>query len=217
LDVVDELPAKLPLEKTTERVEILIQQAFAKRPDLEAARATVLAEQANIKKLQAEKYPRITFDLDADRLYYLRPSAPANNYAATLALRIPVFNGFTRQYDVLEAKSEANAARARLASLQQQVGLQVWTSYFNLNTATEKNKTAQTLVESAQQSYDVALGRYQEGVGSILDLLTAQNALEIARVEEVQARTEWLLSVAQLARDTGMLGISDAQSMIKER
>lgn len=211
LEVVDELPAQLPLDQTTERVEALIQQAFANRPDLAAARATVLAAQSNIRKLQAEKYPRLTLDINGDRLYYLRPSDTANNYAATLAFRIPLFNGFTRQYDVLEAKNEADAARARLASLQQEVGLQVWTSYYNLNTATEKNKTAQSLVESAQQSYDVALGRYQEGVGSILDLLTAQNALEIARVEEVQARTEWLLTVAQLARDTGTLGLTNAQ------
>lgn len=217
LEVVDELPAQLPLEQTTERVQTLIQQAFANRPDLAAARATVLAAQSNIKKLQREKFPRLTLDVNADRLYYLRPFDTANNYAATFALRIPVFNGFTREYDVLEAKNEADAARASLASLQQQVGLQVWTSYYNLNTATEKNKTAQSLVESAQQSYDVAVGRYQEGVGSILDLLTAQNALEIARVEEVQARTEWLLTVAQLARDTGTLGLSDAQSIIKER
>lgn len=209
LEVVDELPTKLPLEKTSQRVEILIQEAFSNRPDLAAARATVLASQANIRKLQAEKYPRFTLDVNADRLYYLQPYDTANNYAATFALRIPLFNGFTREYDVLEAKNESDAARATLASLQQQVGLQVWTSYFNLNTATEKNKTAQTLVESAQQSYDVALGRYQEGVGSILDLLAAQFALDNARVEEVQARTEWLLTVAQLARDTGTLGLQE--------
>jgi outer membrane protein len=136
----------------------------------------------------------------------------ANNYLATLSIQFPLFNGFSRQYDVLQAKNEAEAARTSLASLQQQVGLQVWTSYFNLNTATQKIKTTRSLLESAQQSYDVALGRYQEGVGNILDLLTAQSALEEARAEDVVTRTQWFLAVAQLAHDTGTLESAVNQS-----
>lgn len=212
LEIVDELPTDLPLDQTSEKVEALIQDAFAKRPDLAAARSSVLAAQANVKKTQAERYPSLELGANADRLYYLDTLNGSNNYLVTLAIRFPLFNGFSRQYDVLQAKAEAEAARTSLASLQQQVGLQVWTSYFNLNTATQKIKTTRSLLDSAQQSYDVALGRYQEGVGSILDLLTAQSALEDARAEDVVTRTEWFLAVAQLARDTGTLGMAVSQS-----
>jgi outer membrane protein TolC len=212
LEVVDELPSEIPLEQTSKKVEVLIREAFAKRPDLAAARSSVLAALANVKKTEAERYPSIEFNANADRLYYLDTLNGANNYLLTLAIRFPLFNGFSRQYDVLQAKAEAEAARTSLAALQQQVGLQVWTSYFNLNTATEKIKTTRSLLESASQSYEVALGRYQEGVGSILDLLTAQSALEDARAEDVVTRTQWFLAVAQLARDTGTLGMAIDQS-----
>jgi outer membrane protein len=212
LEIVDELPTNVPLDQTSERVEVLIKEAFAKRPDLAAARSTVLAAMANIKKTEAERYPSIELNANADRLYYLDTLNGANNYLATLSIQFPLFNGFSRQYDVLQAKNEAEAARTSLASLQQQVGLQVWTSYFNLNTATQKIKTTRSLLESAQQSYDVALGRYQEGVGNILDLLTAQSALEEARAEDVVTRTQWFLAVAQLAHDTGTLESAVNQS-----
>ena len=48
-------------------------------------------------------------------------------------------------------------------------------------------------------------GRYKAGVGSILDLLTAQSALAEARSQEAQARSLWFLSIAQLAHSTGVL------------
>jgi outer membrane protein TolC len=51
----------------------------------------------------------------------------------------------------------------------------------------------------------VADGRYRAGVGSILDLLTAQSALADARSQEAQARSLWFLSMAQLAYATGAL------------
>jgi len=49
----------------------------------------------------------------------------------------------------------------------------------------------------------VALGRYKEGVGTIIDLLTAQSALAGARSQDIQARSAWFVALAQLAHDTG--------------
>ncbi|HYA49002.1 MAG TPA: TolC family protein, partial [Burkholderiales bacterium] len=53
--------------------------------------------------------------------------------------------------------------------------------------------------------YDVALGRYKEGVGSILDLLAAESVLENARVQLVQAKSDWFLALVQFTHDTGAL------------
>ena len=84
--------------------------------------------------------------------------------------------------------------------------LQVWQSYQAVKTAEKRVGSAQDLLTSARQSADVAEGRYKAGVGSILDLLTAQTALANARAQDVQARADWLLSIASLAHDTGTLG-----------
>ena len=89
--------------------------------------------------------------------------------------------------------------------IEQQVGLQVWTSYFALQTATRRLATSRDLLASAQESANVAAERYRAGVGNIIDLLTAEAALEVARAQEVQARADWFVSIAQLAHDTGTL------------
>ena len=92
-----------------------------------------------------------------------------------------------------------------VAELARGIDLQVWTSYYGLKTAEQKIRTAGDLHESARASYDVALGRYKEGVGSLLDLLAAESVLENARVELVQAKSEWFLALVQFTHDTGAL------------
>jgi outer membrane protein len=54
---------------------------------------------------------------------------------------------------------------------------------------------------------DVARGRYRAGVGTILDLLTAQAALASARGQQAQTRWTWATALAQLAHDVGVLGV----------
>jgi outer membrane protein TolC len=74
-----------------------------------------------------------------------------------------------------------------------------------VRTAAQRVHTSRDLLESAGQAAEVTSGRYKSGVGSILDLLTAQRNLALARAQDVQARSDWYQSVAQLAHDTGVL------------
>jgi len=87
---------------------------------------------------------------------------------------------------------------------------QVFVSYYALQTSEQRVATSDALLASAQQSAQVAAGRYREGVGSILDLLTAQSALANARAQNVQSRWQWYTALAQLARDAGVLTVRGA-------
>jgi len=81
----------------------------------------------------------------------------------------------------------------------------VWTARADLETATQHLATSKDFLASAEESERVALARYKEGVGSVIDLLTAQATLSSARAQEIQARTDWLLAVSRLAYATGTL------------
>ncbi|MFI5239965.1 MAG: TolC family protein, partial [Gemmatimonadales bacterium] len=128
------------------------------------------------------------------------------SYSLTLGLSMPLFTGFSHQYDVAAARARADAASAQADVLRQQVTTQVFTSYYALQTAGQRVSTADDLLASAEQSEQVAAGRYREGVGSIIDLLTAQSALANARAQQVQSRWQWYTALAQLAHDSGILG-----------
>lgn len=199
-----ELPADVPARQVTEAIDSLIARAGAERPDLAAVRANAERAQARIRAVRSQFLPSLSLSSSIGQTFFSGGSS-VTPYSAGVALRWPLFTGFRNVFDVRQAEIEADAARENVRSLEQQVNLQVWTSYYGLQTAMQRLATARDLLDSAQQSVDVASSRYRAGVGSILDLLTAQAALESARAQEVQARTDWFLSVAQLAHDTGSL------------
>jgi outer membrane protein len=203
---VGELPTELPLDFASKTVEDLIAQAQSFRPDLAAARLEAQRADVKIKSARADGLPSLVASADANRSYY-QPSTYSSygdSWAVRLGLRIPIFTGFNVKNTVEKAKDDAGVATAQADSLEQQVVLQVWTSYYGLQTATQLVKTSRDLLASAEQSERVALGRYQEGVGTIIDLLTAQSALADARAQEILARSSWFYALAQLAHDVGV-------------
>jgi outer membrane protein TolC len=202
-----DLPQEIPVDAVAESVDRFIEKAEAERPDLAAARLTALKAESHVRSVRAEGLPTLFANGSVNRIYYYNPLSVshADVYSGAILLRIPVFTGWKNTYDVLRAREDAEVAHAQVEVLADQVILQVWTSYYNLKTAAQQVKTARDLYASARQSEEVALGRYKAGVGSILDLLTAQTAFASARAQEVQARASWFLAMAQLAHDTGAL------------
>jgi outer membrane protein TolC len=105
-----------------------------------------------------------------------------------------------RQAEAALAAREANADQVRLA-----VSLDVWNGYAGLESAGEQLKATQALLASAIENEQVALGRYQAGVGTIVDVLTAQSALAAARQQRISAERGWQVARAQLALALGRL------------
>jgi outer membrane protein len=202
---VDIAAALVPVAPLADSVESIIAAALRDRPDLAAARSEAEAAQATIGEVRAAQLPSLSFDATAGRTYATTIPDGANSYSLSLGLSIPIFNGFSRQYDVRAARFDAEAAGARARSLREQVVFQVFSAYYALQTATRRVRTAQDLIASAEQASEVALGRYRAGVGTLLDLLAAQSALASARAQRVDARLSWSVSLAQLAHDAGVL------------
>jgi outer membrane protein len=205
---VGELPEDLSLRPIGDAVEKLIEQAQALRPELARARAQALAATNRQSSIRSRGLPSLVLGGTVARNYFLDSCcAHGDTYSAAVTLRIPVFNGFRDSADLLQAREQARAAEADAQSVEQQIILQVWSSYQAVKTAELRVGTSRDLLASAQASQEVAQGRYKAGVGSILDLLTAQAALANARAQEVQARADWLVSVATLSHDTGALAL----------
>jgi outer membrane protein len=209
-------PANLPYDVDTtaggalvatlsDSVDALIASALQGRPDLAAARSEAAAAHAAVGEARSSLLPSLQVDATGGRTWATTIPNGANSYTLSLGLSIPLFNGFSRQYDLRAARFDAEAAAARSESLRQQVVFQVFSAYYSLQTSTGRVRTAGDLVASAQQSSEVARARYKAGVGTVLDLLAAQSALASARAQLVDARLTWNVSLAQLAHDAGVL------------
>ena len=204
---LEPLTGQIPVRAMTQSVDSIINDALRNRPDLAAARAQAAAAYSQVRVARAAALPSLNLGGNASRTYSSPATFAGPSYSVTLGLSIPIFNGFSHQYDIAAARAQADAVSALADQTRQNVVTQVFVSYYALQTAQHRVTTADDLLASAEQSVQVAAGRYREGVGSIIDLLTAQAALANARAQQVQSRWQWYTSLAQLARDAGVLGV----------
>ena len=116
---------------------------------------------------------------------------------------MPIFQGFQILNSVRRAKAQLESARAALELQEQIVINQVWNSYYNFTTAVQSLQAADSLVASAQESYNASLARFKSGVGDIVELLNAQATLSQARAEQVQSKTDIFTSYADLVNAIG--------------
>lgn len=194
------LPADLAFQK---EVDAMIAEAQARRPDLKAAEAQLKAAEASVDLARAQGRP--TVSLAAGPSWQNTAGVVTQGGSIGLTLNVPIFAGFDTTYRVRSAAAQADVRAAQRDRIKNQIALDVWKSYQSLTTATQSLKTSADLVASAEQSERVALGRYKAGVGTVLDLLSAQSALASARLQRIQAQLDWNVYRATLAQSMGAL------------
>ncbi len=192
-------------------VNALIEEARQHRPDLQAAAAQVKAAQASADAARAAGRPSISLTASADQ--YNTSGINSHGSLVGINLSVPIFSGYATTYRVRAAEAQVDVKNGQLDQLRLQVALDVWTAYQNLTTATQSLRSSADLLNSADQSERVALGRYKAGVGSILDVLNAQSALASARQQRIQSTLNWNISRATLAQAVGSLDASLLQTL----
>ncbi|RKP44408.1 TolC family protein [Trinickia fusca] len=198
-----------------ESIAALINEARRTHPSVRAAQAQLDAAIAKEKETFAEGLPSLSFVAK-----YSRNNQPASlglgipQYPATghdwyfgVQVQIPLFEGFSRVYQVKEAKAQIELQRETLDEAEQQVGLDVWTAYQALQTATTNLTNSAALQNLAERSYSAAQHRYTAGVGNVLELLSTQSSLATAKEERIKALTDWRSARLQLAAKLGRLGM----------
>jgi outer membrane protein len=201
-----------PPTNILEDVNTLIEQASTRRPDLVASEAQVKAAQASIDASKAAAKPTISVSM-SNNLQDGSQLSSSNNSTLGLTVSIPLFAGYAPTYRIRAAEATADLRAAQRDRLRLQISLDVWSAYQSLRTALESVTATEILVNSAEQSYRVALGRYKAGVGNIIDTLNAQSALASANQQRIQAALNSNIARATLAQAMGALDNAMIQSL----
>ncbi len=208
--VLADIPALTPDTAFERDMAALIGEARQRRPDLRAVEAQVAAARAGVDAARAAGMP--TVSLGAGPTWQELGGVSTHGGTLGVSVSVPLFSGFATTYRVRANEAQVDAREAQRERLEKQVALDVWKAYQGLTTSTQTLKTTADLVASAEASAQVALGRYKAGVGSILDLLTAQSALASARQQRIQATLDWNVNRATLAQAMGTLDYGLLQS-----
>lgn len=189
-----------------------IDRAFSQRPDLLQKLARLRADNASIKQAKSSYFPSLSFDGDGGwvRAYGQQDLLPGSYAAgwlwnAQFNLKWTLFDGARREYRNAQAEADKKTTQAQIDSLRDQIANEVWGAYSDMQTALRQQKAATALLTASEQSYEAAQEAYGYGVRNLLDVVSAQRALAVARSEDISARTQLLLQVTNLAFHTGDL------------
>jgi outer membrane protein TolC len=209
MEIADSSGRPLPAEPS-ERIEPLLRDALANRPDVVAALGKIEAAEGLLKTRRSAYYPEIALtaqafqnfgSLSTDGSPYYNVNKPGFNIL--LAIKVPLFDGGARDSATAVAQSQVAAARDQLDQARDTAVQQVVSAYNDLKTSLAAYAAAVVLREAAQTAYDAAFDSYVHGVGTYTDLATEQTALARADAEKEDAHANAFTAAAALALATG--------------
>lgn len=204
-----------PVRSMGKNVRELVAEARGARPSIGQAQASVRQAQAEIDLARSKPFP--TLGAGGILQWQKVKNSEDAVYYGGFQLKIPIFYGFSMQNAIREAKDMLDEARASLKQAEQSVVQEVWDGYQNFNTAGEQYKASKTLLASAQESYNVSLAQYQNGLADITELLNAQNTLASARAQLIDSRMSLFNSYAELLHAVGSELPPSSGAQVEER
>ena len=209
---LDDIP-----ELVDQDIDALIEQARLQRPDLIASEAQLKASLAKIEAVKADAKPKVRIDASNQYDENLLGQTSQNTSQLGIFLSIPLFEGYKPTFLIRSAEATAELNASKRDQLKLQVSLDVWTAYQNLKTANESITASNILLLSAEESSRLALGRYKEGVGNIIDTLNAQSALANAKQQKIQSVLSWNIARTTLAQSIGVLDNAMIQKLPEKK
>lgn len=183
--------------------ETCAEYALKNRPDYLSYQYAVKQAKANMEVAKAGYRPTV----NAQVVKYLNGNKPFNqsnnNYwTAGVSANWNVFDNGVTEAAVQAAKANLEKAQEILAKSEEDICLEVRQYYLNLLAAEKNIHTMKVAVEEAEENYKIYQVRYSAGVDTNLNVMTAEEKLNSARMNYYNALYSY--NTYKAALDTAM-------------
>ena len=203
LDWTTTLPDAL---ETASLLAELLAEAQRQRPDLLALQAAAASARAEAERARAARWPSLSLGASSGRTFFLQDDrVPSTSYSIGAYLSIPLFDGGRLAAEARAAERDAERLQAEMEMQRSQVTRAVTDAYHDVRHAQAQRDGVGVQFDSASESARAAEARYTAGMGSLLELLTAQAALARAQQTAAQADSDWLAAFSRLNHALGRL------------
>jgi outer membrane protein len=184
-------------------VEELKSKALERRPEIVKNRYQQDFSKAAVRVAEAGHYPALT-STAAYGWQGLDYPLPGNWWMGA-AVTVPLFEGLTIVNSVNQSKAQLRATLANAELLQQNISKEVDQAYLDVKAAWELIRATKKAQEAARENFRLAQGRYQVGVGSIIEVTDAQVQFFQADLRFVQALYDYRTAEARLDKAIGKI------------
>jgi len=190
-----------PIAKVTTNISSLINTAQANRPDIVSYKYQKDQLMNALYYARHGHYPSVSASGSAGQSGSSMPMD--DSWSIGVSLGMDLFDGMKTEQQIKNYDSQIRALNDTYQKSIQDLQLEVTTDFLNVKNGEEKIADSQVLVKQAKESLDLATGRYENGLGTILDLTDAQVSYTNAQVSLTQSILDYQTNYAKLLSALG--------------
>ncbi len=179
----------------------LLNLAIERNPQLQAIKFSKQASIFTEELLKKEYMPKFTGSASYG---YFNEDFPLNNkWTLFLQMSLPLFSGWSTTYKLKQAKADTAYYSYREDSMRQQITSQIKNLFVQLKEASQKIETLKIALKQAKENLDLAMGRYEVGIGSSIEVVDAIVLYEQTNTQYWQAIYDYNVTYAQIQKTVG--------------
>lgn len=184
----------------------VIESALNARADIESARASITAAEAQVAVIRGQLLPALDAtasigggggNSDLFRIH------TTNDVSAGLRLSVPIFDRFQNELLMREQELQVETQRVQLQQDLQGIRSDIAKAENNVRAANQALDASDRALRSAEESLRLAEERLKVGAGTQVDVIVAQSQVETARTNRVNAKYNFVFSQRALQYTLG--------------
>jgi outer membrane protein TolC len=194
------------IELATFKVNATGDFSYANRIEYSILQTQENLAELDLKSIKAGYLPRLVFNANygynagANGFSDLLSKQWFDNAAVTVALQIPIFDGFSKKYKAVQSANNLQKVRQSYGLLKSSIDLQRTQASITM-------KEQKSNLELANEISRVTRLKYQQGVGSNLEVLNAESSIKESQANYFTALYNALIAKVEVEKANGTLYI----------
>lgn len=182
-----------------QEVEALEAGALENRPDLTQLKVRKTLQGQNTSALRSEFVPTLSlngnynFNGSSEDLQF-ESQERSSAFSAVLQLDYPIFSGFSTTSKIQQSKIETKKIDLQIQELEEAIQIQLEQGRLKMAESKRRIESQKKSVNTAEKALKIANNRFNNGVGTQLEVFDTQVALSQARINYVSAVYDYLIA-----------------------
>jgi outer membrane protein TolC len=202
------------LNLTTEEI-LALETSYGRRIEYSVLQTNLELQQLDMKNNKVQYLPQIDLVaswgmnagvLDAGELVEWGDRRIWPDYQlAGLSFYLPIFDGLMKSKKIQQNKLKIKQLNLQRMMLEKNIAIEVTEKKNNLRSGLEELESQEENMNLAREVYDHTKIKYQEGVGSNLEVIEADNAYKTAQTNYYNALYDALIAIIELEKALGIV------------
>ncbi|HCH43339.1 MAG TPA: hypothetical protein DEV63_02870 [Algoriphagus sp.] len=207
-----ELGESLSQLNPIEEINALLEEEGMERVEVSQLQTNLELVQLDLKNNQSQYMPKIDFIANAQRAgagnTFNTVFDKQNWFGSSLlgvSMKVPIFDGLSKSARIQKNRLQMMQLENQKFFLQESIKNEVYTAKTNLKNDLNILEIQRENLELAREVYDISKIKYNEGVGSNLEVVEADAALIEAEINYLTALYDGLVAKVDLEKALGIL------------